>query len=95
MNFLKKLFSGSASAPQSNFHPFAVKCNRCGEIIEGRVNLNNDLSAEYDDAGRDVYHVRKVVMGAGRCFQQIEVEMKFNASKQLIEKQARGGTFVE
>jgi hypothetical protein len=41
-----------------------------------------------------VYYFRKELIGSGKCFQRIEVEMKFNASKQLIEKQAQGGTFV-
>jgi hypothetical protein len=93
MNFLKKLFSGSSPAPHSNSYSFTVKCNRCGEVIEGRINLNNDLSMEYEDAG-NVYYVRKELMGSSKCFQRIEVEMKFNASKQLIEKQAQGRTFA-
>ena len=92
MDFLKKLFSGSPAAPQSSFHSFAVKCERCGEVIEGRINLNNDLSIDEDGSG---YFLRKTLMGNGKCFQRIEVEMKFDASKQLIEKHARGGTFVE
>ena len=92
MDFLKKLFSSAPAAPQSNFHRFAVKCNRCGEVIEGHINLNNDLSLEEDGSG---YFIRKTLMGNGKCFQRIEVEMKFEASKQLIEKQAQGGTFVE
>ena len=83
MNFIKKLFSGSPSAPRSNFHSFAVKCNHCGEIIEGHINLNNDLSMEYEEAG-NVYYVRKELMGSGKCFQRIEVEMKFSASKQVM-----------
>jgi len=95
MNFLKSLFSGAPATPQSNLYSFQVKCNRCGEVIEGRVNLNNDLSVDYDGSGHEVYHVRKVVMGAGKCFQQIEVEMKFNAARKLLEKQVSGGTFIE
>ena len=94
MNFLKRLSSGPAPAPHSNFHSFAVKCNRCGEVIEGRINLNNELSMEYEDSG-NIYYVRKTLMGNGKCFQRIEVEMKFNASKQIIEKQVQGGTFME
>ena len=92
MDFLKKLFSGASLAPQSTFHPFAVKCNRCGEVIESHINLNNDLSLEDDGSG---YFTRKTLTGNGKCFQRIEVEMKFEASKQLIEKHAQGGTFVE
>ena len=93
MNFLKKIFpvpSGSASSSYS----FAVKCDRCGEVIESRVNLNNDLSVDYE-GGRDVYFVRKVLMGTGLCFQQIEVEMKFDGPRRLLEKHITGGRFVE
>ncbi len=92
MSFLKKFFSGSSAAPQSHFYSFTVKCNRCGEVIEGHINLSNDLSI--DDDGNN-YFVHKILMGNGKCFQRVEVEMKFNASKQLIEKQAQAGTFVE
>ncbi|MCL4529611.1 MAG: hypothetical protein M1282_09365 [Chloroflexi bacterium] len=91
MNFFKSLFGGSSPAPQTNFYTLNVKCNRCGEVIEGRVNLANDLSLEEDNN----YFVRKVLMGSGHCFQQIEIELKFDASKKVIEKQASGGTFVE
>ena len=92
MSFLKKLFS--APTPSTNFYAFAVKCNRCGETIEGRINLNNDLSVDYE-GGQDVYHVRKLLTGNGRCFQQIEVELKFNASRQVLEKNVQGGRFIE
>ncbi len=90
MEFLGKLFGSSAPEPQTNFYIFNVKCDRCGEVIEGRINLANDLSLDDDDN----YFVRKVLMGGGRCFQQIEIGLKFNASKQVIDKQAHGGTFV-
>jgi hypothetical protein len=92
MNFLNKLFSGGSAKPQSSFFDFTVKCNRCGEAIEGRVNLANDLSRNDDNNG---YFVRKVVMGSGRCFQQVEVELQFDLNHKLLEKQACGGTFVE
>ena len=93
MGFLKKLFSGAPAQSTSNFYTFAVACNRCGEVIEGRVNLSNDLSADYD--GGDVFHVRKVLMGSGHCFQQVEVELKFDNNRNLLEKHAEGGKFVE
>ena len=91
MGFLKKLFGGGMASSSTNFYTFNVKCDRCGEIIEGKVNMNNDLSLD-DEGG---YHVRKVLMGSGRCFQQIEVAMKFDASRQLSDKQISGGKFVE
>jgi len=94
MGFLKNLFKGTPSKPEKRYYVFQVKCNRCGEIIEGRVDLDNDLSLEYE--GKDnVYIGRKVLMGAGRCFQQVEVDLKFTSSRELIEKQVQGGKFVE
>jgi len=92
MGFLKNLFSGSAAKPEKRYFVFNVKCNRCGEIIEGRVDLDNDLSVEYEN-NRDVYFARKGLMGSGRCFQQIEVELKFDSSRQLLEQQVTGGQF--
>jgi len=94
MGFLKNLFGGVGSQPKKRYYVFKVKCNRCGEIIEGRVDLDNDLSVEYED-NRDVYLTRKGLLGGGRCFQQIEVELKFTSTRELIEQHAQGGTFVE
>ena len=93
MNFFKNLFSGGESAkPDKRFYVFRVKCRRCGEIIEGRVDLDNDLSMLDEGEG---FIVRKGLMGSNRCFQQIEVELNFDSSRQLIEKNISGGTFVE
>ena len=96
MGFLKKLFGGEAAKPQKDYYTFKVKCNRCGEIIEGRVDLDNDLSIEYED-GREVYISHKGLMGSGdkHCFQQINVELKFSSTKAVIDEQIQGGTFVE
>ena len=94
MGFLKNLFGSGSSTSQNRNYTFKVKCDRCGEVIEGRVDLNNDLSVEYE-GNESVYFGRKVLMGSGRCFQQIEVELKFNASKQLLEKNITGGSFTE
>ena len=94
MGFLKKLFSSEPSRPEKHYYTFNVKCNRCGEIIEGRVDLSNDLSLDYED-DQVVYFVRKGLIGNNRCFQQIEVEMKFNSSRELIEQGVQGGKFVE
>ena len=91
MGFLKKLFGGEAASSSSDFYSFSVTCDRCGETIEGKINMSNDLSLS-DEGG---YHVRKVLIGSGHCFQQIEVTFKFDASHTLQEKQISGGTFVE
>lgn len=93
MGFLKNLFGGTPPKPDKRFYVFHVKCNRCGEIIEGRVDLDNDLSL--NDEG-DGFIVRKgLIGGANHCFQQVDVEMTFNSERELLEKNVRGGTFVE
>jgi len=91
MGFLKKLFGGGPTSLGSSFYTFNVICDRCGETIPGKVDLNYDLSLD-DEGG---YHVRKVLMGDGRCFQQVEVGLKFDETKNLIEKKINGGKFVE
>ena len=94
MGFLKSLFGGEPAKPEKRYYAFKVKCNRCGDIIEGRVDLDNDLSLEYE--GDDTFYlVRKGLIGTNRCFQRIEVEMKFTSTRELIERQAQGGKFVE
>jgi hypothetical protein len=91
MGFLKKLFGGGTTSSSSDFYTFSVKCDRCGETIEGKINMSNDLSLD-DEGG---YFVRKVLIGSGRCFQQIEATFKFDASRNLQDRQISGGKFVE
>jgi len=91
MGFLKNLFGGGGTSAGSDFFPFSVSCDRCGETIEGKVNMSNDLSLD-DEGG---YHVRKVMMGSGRCFQQIEVKLRFDSSRKLLDRQINGGKFLE
>lgn len=90
MSVLERLFRGFP-ASQTNFYIFWVCCNRCGEIIQGRINLNNDLSL--DESGS--YYVRKVLMGSERCFERLEVVLQFDAARKLQSKHVNGGTFVE
>jgi hypothetical protein len=93
MNFLQRLFGGSSAKSENRYHTFNVKCKRCGETLEGRVDLYNDLSVEYE-ADKEVYYCRKVLMGDNKCFQHIEVEFKFTSARTLIEQQVSGGEFV-
>lgn len=94
MNLLQKLLgSSSSTSSQKHDYTFSVKCLRCGEIIQGRVNLDNDLSVEYEEGG-DVYYARKILMGENKCFQRIEVELKFTSRRELLEQHITGGVFT-
>jgi hypothetical protein len=97
MGFFDKFLKMFSPAPPKRYYVIKVKCKRCGEIIEGRVDLDNDLSIEYESGG-DVYYARKVLIGDGKnhCYQQVEVGLKFDKKRNLLEKRVEsGGDFVE
>jgi hypothetical protein len=50
---------------------------------------------EYDEQGKPYYICRKVLIGDKLCFQQIEVNFKFNEQRGLLDRQISGGEFVE
>ena len=100
MGFLKKiaktLFGEGAGRRPSSMLDFDVRCDRCGEVIHGQINLSNDLSVQYQGDDQ-FYFCRKGLVGGRetRCFQQVTVEYTFDARRQVIERRAEGGRFVE
>ncbi len=99
MSFLKRvsdLFLGRASKDSGGMYTLRVKCNRCDEILEVRINLYNDLSVEYDPAGGVTgFSCRKILRGNNRCFQPIEVTLKYDSRRRVREKTIRGGQYVD
>jgi len=93
VSFLKKLFSDPGTA--RNFYHFSVKGDRCGEIIQVKVNTDYELSLEIDEAGISFYICRKVLIGNGHCFQQIICILKFDENRHMIDKQLTDGQFVD
>ena len=93
MSILKKLgalFSAPAGDNRSLW--LYVKCDKCGEILKGRVDLFNDLSIQYEDSGRQSsYFCRKVFVGSNRCYQPIEVELSFDKNRKLLREEIKGG----
>jgi len=100
MGFLKKLakslFGAGVGGRSSPMLDFYVRCDSCGEVIHGQINLNNDLSVQYD-GDTQYYFCRKGLVGSGetRCFQQVIVEYTFDAGRAVIERRVEGGRFVE
>jgi len=93
---LTALFSPAPAHVSRYIYSLSVRCSRCGETIAATVDLRNDLSADYDEAtGATTYLCRKVLMGRQRCFQQIEVMLRFDAAHKLLEREITGGEFVE
>ncbi len=99
MNLLKKLstlFATTARRSSAHVYPLAVQCNRYGEVIRTQINLNNDLSVEYDtDGNATTYFCRQVLIGKQRCYQPIEVTLTFDAKRKLMDRKITDGRFVE
>lgn len=96
MGFLKQLASFfQPRTPKRDFY-FYIRCDHCGEVLRGRVDLLNDLSVEYDDKGSPAsYFTRKGLVGAKGCYRPIQVELTFDRNRQLVGQEAKGGKFVE
>lgn len=101
MSFLSKiaaLFRGSPPASRSAGSAIwlYVRCSACREKIRVRLNRENDLTPEYEE-GSDRptgYLVHKEVVGKN-CFRRIQVDITFDANKNVAEQTITGGTFID
>jgi len=41
------------------------------------------------------YFIRKVLIGDKYCFERIEVELTFDGSRKLVDRQISGGEFID
>ena len=98
MKFIKRissLFAGAAQDNKDSSFWITVQCDRCGEVIRTRIDRSNDLSAEYGEGESETaYFCRKVLIGKQGCYLPIEVLLRFDANRSLIEQQITGGKFV-
>ena len=74
-----------------------VQCIRCGEKLRARVDIWNELTPEFEGAAETAtsYHCRKVLIGENKCYQPIELRLKFDKNHKLVEKTILGGKFIE
>lgn len=88
MNILKSLFAPSASEP--NVLMLYVKCQRCGTPLAVRINLANDLNADYEKGGYILY---KEIMDS-HCFTLMRAEVRFDAARKIVEQKIDKGEFL-
>jgi hypothetical protein len=104
LDSVRKAFGGSSRqgsgggkssfGDDANTYWIYAQCRRCGEPLKARVNLMNEPSETDDGEG---WIVRKGLVGSGanRCFQTVEVTLRFDAQKkQLVESDAVGGRLL-
>ena len=96
MNLLEQLsrFLSPRRSTAQRYSMIYVKCKRCGEKISGRVDLWNELSPDYE-GGTQSYFCRKVLMGSSTCFQKIEVALRFDGNRRLVDEEVIGGEAIE
>lgn len=71
-----------------------VRCDRCGETLRTRVDLQHDLSVQYGGDREERFFTRKVLIGNGPCFQAVEAELTFNDRRELVGHFVRGGELI-
>lgn len=86
---LKSLFNPS-SGSDANALMLYVKCKRCGTPLAVRVNLANDLSADYESDG---YILCKEMMDS-KCFTLMRAEIRFDAARKIVEQKIDKGEFI-
>ncbi len=95
MGFLRRLFGGGQASPADRALHLYIKCNRCGTGVHVRVDLNNDLSADYGDDEDDTegYTLVKEVMD-DRCFRLMQATVQFDGRRRETSRTIEGGTFI-
>lgn len=95
MGFLSRLFGrGGATAESGPILWVYVRCNRCGEPIRIRVNLQTDAQREYDDSGRETHSfLRKEILG-NRCPALMSVELQLDNGGRVRDQQGEGCTII-
>jgi hypothetical protein len=97
MGWLKKLSNLFAPAPKRAERGYMVyvRCGRCGETLNTRVDLYNDLSIDYGDGeSKTTYFTHKTLIGSKLCFNPVEVRLTFDEHKKLIDRKISGGEFL-
>jgi hypothetical protein len=91
LDSLKSMFSGgSESSYDKSGYWIYVRCNRCGEAIKTRIDLQNNLHP-LDEGG---YITRKTLVGNKLCFERIEVTLHFNGNRQVVDREIVRGEFI-
>jgi hypothetical protein len=97
MRWFKRLLLFAYRSPQPGTSALwlYVRCSRCGEAIQVRIDRRYDLASEWRDPGEPgpAYTMHKEIVGEA-CFQRISVDVGFDAAFKIVEQRIRGGVFL-
>jgi len=93
MGFLRRLFGGGEQPADAHALHLYIKCNRCGSPVHVRIDLRNDLAADYGDTDAEGYTLSKEVMD-DRCFRIMRVDIQFDTRRRETSREIEGGTFI-
>jgi hypothetical protein len=91
MNFFKKLFGGTGAGSDSDRAGsyYYVRAKNCDEVVQVRIDMNNDLSLTDDGGG---YWVRKLAHGSNyRCRWPVELTLYFDSNRKFQNSEVQGG----
>ena len=84
----------SLFAPQSTADPNAlwlyVRCARCGTPLAVRVDMRNELSADYESGG---YILVKEMMDS-KCFTLMRAQVRFDSRRNVTEQTLENGVML-
>jgi hypothetical protein len=86
---VKQVFAPSA-ADDPNVLWLFVRCARCGTPVAVRVDLRNELSADYEQGG---YVLVKEIMD-DKCFALMRAEIHFDQRRNATQQQVDKGAFI-
>ena len=92
MWWLRRLFARPRGREADNALWLRVRCDRCGEVIDLRVDRRYDVASNLLDPGEEgpAYTMHKDVVG-DRCFRRIGVSLGFDRHMNIVEQNVRGG----
>lgn len=96
MRWLRRLFTRSPRPEPDTALWLYVQCDHCGEALSVRADRRYDLASEMRDPGEagPAYVMHKDVVG-DRCFRRIAVTLGFDSRLHIVERQIRGGRFLD
>lgn len=93
MGFIKRLFGGGERTQEDRGIHLYIECQRCGAPVHVRIDPQNELAADYGDAGAEGYQVVKEITD-DRCFRRMRAELHFDAHRRETSRQLEGGEFI-